>query len=418
MNREALRYSLADFSDSESTDPLKAPRDFTDWMDSVKDARALFQPALMGPPIARTKLRSEGVVRDTLNFSSYNYLGLAHHPRVVEACQRAVSKYGTGAGGSPLLCGMSELHHELEARLVALLGCESVMLFPSGFSGGLGTVAALLRKGDAVVMDEKSHVSLMSGAKLAQAQLLTFNHNDPSSLEFALKRCEGKRRFLVVEGIYSMDGDLADLPKLLEVAERHGVSTFIDEAHSFLACGKKGRGATELLGISPERIALTYGTLSKATASIGGFVGGKADIIEYLRFYASSYGFSCTLPPSVVAGVLAGMDVAQSEPELRERLWENSEYFRRGVQGLGLSTGDSSSYIIPIFVGSDRSVLYELTRLTRERGLFLIPVDYPSVPLDGLRFRASISAEHTREDIDEALNVISDTFVKRVQRTT
>lgn len=413
---EAEQYSLADFlfSDADSTDVLTPPADFTEWRQAGEWATSLYEPALHGPAIPRTRLECDGAVRSVINLSSYNYMGLTHHPEVLAAARQALETHGLGACGSPVLSGMSDLHRQLEVRLAALLGTESAMLFNSGFGGALGALAGLLRKGDVAVLDAKAHASLVDGAKLSGATLRMFEHNDAASLEAALAQGKGKRQLVVVEGIYSMDGDMAHLSELLPVAEAHGAGVFLDEAHSFLGCGAHGRGAAEHLGVE-ARIGLRYGTFSKGLASLGGFVAGRRVTLDYLRFYANSYAFSAALPPALVAGALAGLDVIQRDPSIRQRLWDNAEYFRSCVQQLGIPTGHSCSYVVPLIIGSDRRALYELGHEMRAKGLFLVPVDYPSVPEDGLRFRASITAAHTRAELDEALSIIEDTVVRRLK---
>jgi glycine C-acetyltransferase len=405
------RYSLADFfvSDLDSTDPTVPPADFSEWRRHTEWATRLYEPALHGPAQPRTSLEVGGRPRPVINLSSYNYLGLATHPEVVDAAKRALDEFGVGACGSPMLSGMTRLHRELEERLASYLGRESVMLFNSGFSGALGSLSGLLRKGDVAVVDSKVHVSLMDGVKLAQARLVPFEHNRAAALDEALQAHDGKRRLIVLEGVYSMDGDIAALPDLLDVAESHGVPVFIDEAHSILTCGTSGRGVVEHFGVE-SRVALQYATFSKAFAGLGGFVAGPRETIGYLRCYANSYGFSCALPPATVAALLAALGVARREPGLRERLWENCQYFREQVRGLGIDTGDSTTYVVPLIVGPDRAALYRIGNEMRDRGLFLAPVDYPSVPEDQVRFRASITAAHTRRDLDEALNIIADTM--------
>jgi glycine C-acetyltransferase len=206
-----------------------------------------------------------------------------------------------------------------------------------------------------------------------------------------------------------MDGDLANLDELIHVAESHNASVLIDEAHSMLACGKKGRGAGELLGVE-DRIQLVYGTFSKAFGALGGFVAGSKETLDYLRFYAHSYVYSCALPPVVIGAILEALEIATREPELRTRLWENADYFRTQVNGLGIDTGDSTTYIMPLVVG-DRGRMYQLGHELRRRGLFVAPVDYPAVPEDRICFRACVTANHTRADLDEALNILSDVFV-------
>jgi 7-keto-8-aminopelargonate synthetase-like enzyme len=292
------------------------------------------------------------------------------------------------------------------------LGREDAMLFNSGFGGALGTISGLLRKNDVAVLDNRSHLSLRDGAVLSRCRLDRFEHNDPASLDAALTKRKGKRALVIVEGIYSMDGDLANLDGLLHVAESHNANVLIDEAHSMLACGKSGRGAGELLGVE-DRIHLVYGTFSKAFGALGGFVAGPKETLDYLRFYAHSYVYSCALPAVVIGAILEALEIATREPQLRTRLWDNADYFRTQVNRLGIDTGDSTTYIMPLVVG-DRGRMYQLGHELRRRGLFVAPVDYPAVPEDRICFRACVTAKHTRADLDEALNILSDVFVPAI----
>jgi len=414
MGREA-ESSLADFYFSDSDDPLIPPESFTRWAEEGAWAMAMYEPQMLSGVAPRMDIRRDGVTRRVVNLSSYNYLGLAMHPEVIEAAQKALRDYGTGACGSPLLSGMSDLHKELEHKLATFTGREDCIIFNSGFAGGMGTLTGLLRKGDVAILDAKSHLCSIDGAKLARARLVFFDHNDPASLEQALQASEGQRRLIVLEGVYSMDGDIADLPSLLPVAERHGVGVFIDEAHSILVYGAHGRGVLEHHNAesrAESRVALQFATFSKAFAGAGSFTVGPRKLLQYIRYYINPYGFSCALPPSVIAGVSKALDVATRDNSLRERCWANTRYFREQALGLGLDLGHSTSQVVPIIIGSDRRRLYELTREMHEKGLFLAPVDYPSVPEDGLRFRVAITAAHTREDLDLALQILEDTVVR------
>lgn len=410
---EASTLSLADFHVPDGPNPLVPPADFTDWRSQISWATTLYEQAMVGGPVPRTSLVVDGAARPILNFASYNYLGLSTHPAAVDAAIDALKRYGVGACGSPILSGMTDLHRELETRLSAFLGREQSMLFNSGFSGALGTLAGVLRKGDVAILDSKSHVSLIEGARLSGAKLDFFDHNDAVSLDAVLTRHSGKRRVVVTEGIFSMDGDMADLPRVVPVAEFHGVGLVIDEAHSILTTGATGRGVTEYFGMD-DRVTLKYGTFSKAFAAVGGFISGPRATVDYLRFFANSYGFSCALPPAIVAAILAGLEVATRDHTLRDRLAENAHYFRTALQGLGLDTGESSTHVVPIVIGSDRRLLYEAGLALRARGLFMAIVDYPSVAEGGLRYRASVTAAHTRADLDEALNILADTLVPRL----
>ncbi len=409
------KLSLADFVVGDSEDPLVPPLAFTQWHQAGAWEASLYEPELLSVPDARTIINYEGKPRSVINLCSYNYLGLANRPEVIAAAQDALSKYGLGACGSPLLSGMTDLHRELERRVAEFLGREDAMLFNSGFGGALGTISGLLRKTDVAVLDNRSHLSLRDGAVLSRSRVDRFEHNDPASLDAALRRRKGRRQLVIVEGIYSMDGDFASLDGLLDVAEAHDASVFIDEAHSMLGCGAHGRGAAEHFGVE-KRIPLVYGTFSKAFAAVGGFITGPIETLDYLRFYAHSYAYSCALPPAIVAAVLVALEIAEREPRLRDRLWSNATYLRDQLNALGIDTGASSTYIMPLVVG-DRARMYQLGHELRRRGLFVAPVDYPAVPEDRICFRACVTANHTRNDLDEALNIIADTFVPAVRET-
>src|SRR6202035_4854349 len=289
------------------------------------------------------------------------------------------------------------------------------MLFNSGFGGALGTISGLLRKTDVAVLDNRSHLSLRDGAVLSRCRTEKFEHNDPESLDAALSRQEARRKLVVVEGIYSMDGDFGNLKELIDVAESHGASTFVDEAHSILACGKNGRGAAEVFGVQ-DRFPLVYGTFSKAFGALGGFVAGPEETLQYLRFYAHPYVYSCALPPVVVAAILKALEIGQREPELRKQLWENADYFRTHLQKMGIDVGASTTYVMPIVIG-ERERMYRLCRDLRRKGLWVAPVDYPAVPQNRICFRACVTANHTRADLDEALNILEDTLVPAALQT-
>ncbi len=408
-DKEAAKLSLSNFLRGESRDPLKAPSAFTQWMRVGAWAVELYEPQLLASADARTTISYHGKPRSVVNLCSYNYLGLANHPEVIEAAQEALRTHGMGACGSPMLSGMTDLHRELERRLAEFLGREDAMLFNSGFGGALGTISGLLRKTDVAILDNRSHLSLRDGAVLSGCKTEKFEHNDPESLEAALKRQSGKRQLVIVEGIYSMDGDFGNLEELINVTEAHGASIFVDEAHSILACGEGGRGAAEKFGVA-NRVPLVYGTFSKAFGALGGFVAGSKETLQYLRFYAHPYVYSCALPPVVVAAILKALEIGIREPHRRTKLWENADYFHAQLRKLGLDTGASTTYVMPIVIG-DRERMYRTGHELRARGLWVAPVDYPAVPQNKICFRACVTAMHSRADLDEALNILEETLV-------
>jgi len=409
MNQDPAKLSLSNFLAGESNDPLQAPASFTNWMRECAWAVELYEPEMLASADARTVINYGGKPRSVINLCSYNYLGLANHPEVLVAAHEALRTHGLGACGSPMLSGMTDLHRELERRVAKFLGREDAMLFNSGFGGALGTISGLLRKTDVALLDNRSHLSLRDGAVLSRCRTEKFEHNDPASLDTALSRQGGRRQLVIVEGIYSMDGDFGNLPELLAVAQSHGASVFIDEAHSMLACGEHGRGAAEKFGVE-EHVPLVYGTFSKAFGALGGFVAGSKETLQYLRFYAHPYVYSCALPPVVIAAILKALELGTEQPELRTQLWENADYFHAQLRSLGLDAGASTTYVMPIVIG-DRERMYRMGHELRRRGLWVAPVDYPAVPQHKICFRACVTAKHTRADLDEALNILADTLV-------
>jgi 8-amino-7-oxononanoate synthase len=409
MNDDPAKLSLSNFLAGESDDPLQAPASFTNWMRVGAWAVQLYEPELLATADARTVINYGGKPRPVINLCSYNYLGLANHPEVLAAAHQALRTHGMGACGSPMLSGMTDLHRELERRVAKFLRREDAMLFNSGFGGALGTISGLLRKTDVALLDNRSHLSLRDGAVLSRCRTEKFEHNDPASLDAALSRHKGRRQLVIVEGIYSMDGDFGNLKELIAVAESHGASVFIDEAHSMLACGEHGRGAAEKFGVE-DRVPLLYGTFSKAFGALGGFVAGSKETLQYLRFYAHPYVYSCALPPVVIAAILKALELGTTQPELRAQLWENADYFHAQLRSLGLDTGESTTYVMPIVI-ADRERMYRLGHELRRRGLWVAPVDYPAVPQSRICFRACVTAMHTRADLDEALNILADTLV-------
>jgi glycine C-acetyltransferase len=409
MNQDPAKLSLSNFLAGESNDPLQAPASFTNWMRVGAWAAELYEPELLATADARTLISYGGKPRPVINLCSYNYLGLANHPEVLLAAHEALRTHGLGACGSPMLSGMTDLHRELERRVAKFLQREDAMLFNSGFGGALGTISGLLRKSDVAILDNRSHLSLRDGAVLSRCRTEKFEHNDAASLDAALSRQKGRRQLVIIEGIYSMDGDFGNLTELIAVAESHGASVFIDEAHSMLACGEHGRGAAEKFGVE-EHVPLLYGTFSKAFGALGGFVAGSKETLQYLRFYAHPYVYSCALPPVVIAAILKALELGTGQPELRTRLWENADYFHAQLRRLGLDTGESTTYVMPIVIG-DRERMYRLGHELRRRGLWVAPVDYPAVPQHRICFRACVTAKHTRADLDEALNILADTLV-------
>ena len=417
---DALKFSLADFFFNDSKSVLEPPSDFEKWMSdpSVQVGFSFYEQKLLAAPRTTTEILSnvDGQRRRVINLMSYNYLGLSTHPEVIEAAIEGLKKYGLGASGAPLLSGTYDLHIEFARRLAEFKGKEDCILYSSGLGGNVGAIQGLMRKGDVLIMDEKCHKSLIDGGILAGAKMLFFHHNNPQHLDELLAKNAGKRTLVVVEGVYSMDGDLAKLPEIVEVVDKYpDVEIYIDEAHSSLMFGKTGRGVAEHFDLE-DKVGISFGTLSKSFGGVGGFICSNARIIRYLKGYSSPYNFSCAPSPVIVAGLMKALEVATRDSSLRDKLWENTKYFKTQLDGMQLNLGDTESQVIPIIIGSSGEMLYEMAAAMQTAGLFLQPVDFPAVPAEARRFRISMSAQLTKEEMDEALGIIEDKVAKRMRQ--
>lgn len=410
MTIDPRSLNLADFFNGHDTDPLSAPAEFLAWRQATTRESAVLQRPLAASAGPVTRIETPAGPREVLNMASLDYLGLNRDPRIAQAVRDALDEWGVGACGVPLLTGTSTQHHRLEQAVGDMLDRDAALIFPSGFSGGVGLMSALLRKGDVAIADVKAHMCWLDGIRASGARLVTFPHGDVRALDELLDRYKDQRRLVVVDGLYSMDGDVADLPRLLDVCDAHGVGLVVDEAHSIFALGHRGGGATELLG-EQQRVRLLFGTFSKALAMLGGFASGSQELLDYARLYAHPFGFSAALPPAYVAGMVTAVRIATTEHERRQRLADNAAYFRAAARSLGLDTGASTTHVVPIIVG-DRGFLYDAALELFDRGLYVVPIDYPAVPEDGVRFRVSISAAHTREQLDHALNLFEDVVAR------
>jgi glycine C-acetyltransferase len=356
----------------------------------------------------RTLVRDHltGKVREMVMMASNNYLGLTTHPKVVEAGIKAQAKYGAGSGSVALLAGTLDLHRQLEEALARFKGCEDAIVFPTGYSTNVGCVSGLLRKGDVAINDRLNHASIIDGCKLSGADIRTFKHNDLASLEKLLTKCdeEYQGKLVIVDGVFSMDGDIAPLPELLALCRQHQARLMIDEAHATGVIGEHGHGTPEYWHVEGQ-VDLVAGTLSKGLGGLGGFVAAKKEVVNYLRFFGRSYMFSTSLPPAVSASLLAALEVIDAEPELRDRLWENIRYFTGRLRQLGFDLGNAETAIIPVVIGDDTKVQL-MCRELHQAGIFLNPVAYPAVPKRLSRLRLSLMATHTKEDLDQTLDAL------------
>ena len=336
---------------------------------------------------------------------SNNYLGLTHHPKVLEAASRALRTYGSGCTGSRFLNGTLDLHLQLERALARFLGKEDCIVFSTGYNANLGLISGLVSKGDVVFLDKLDHASIVDGAKMSYGATERFNHGDLAGLERKLERCEEPGgRMVIVDGVYSMEGDIADLASLHRVCRRHGAALAVDDAHALGVIGPNGDGTAAHWGLIDE-VDIIAGTFSKSLASIGGFVSGSRQVINYLRHHSRPLIFTAALPPANTAGVLAALEVLQSEPERREQLMVNTRRLAEGFRSLGFDTGPSETPIIPILIGPlDKTLI--MWRRVFDAGIFTNPVVPPAVPPSQCRLRTSVMATHTDDQLDFCLETI------------
>jgi len=332
---------------------------------------------------------------------SNNYLGLTNHPRVKEAAIRAIEKYGTGCAGSRFLNGNLEIHEELEKKLAKFLRKEAALVFATGYQTNLGVISALVERNDAAIIDMSDHASIMDGCRLSFGEVRKYQHNDMDALERALEANKGKNKLIVLDGVFSMEGDIADLPAIVKLARAYGAKIMLDDAHAVGVLGEGGRGTAEHFGLENE-VDLIMGTHSKALAAIGGYIAGPSDAISWIKHLSRSMIFSASLPPSLVASVSAALDVIEEQPELRARLWSNTHKMLKGYKALGYDTGTSATPIIPVVI-KDTMKTYEMCRLLFENGVFVNAVISPAVPQGRELLRTSFMATHTEKQLDQVL---------------
>jgi glycine C-acetyltransferase len=344
---------------------------------------------------------------EVINLSSNNYLGLTTHPKLREAALRAVRELGVGSGSVRTIAGTMTLHMELERRIAAFKKTEAAVVFQSGFAANAGTVAALLGKGDLILSDELNHASIIDGARLSRAEIRVFPHRDTEALERLLEETKAvKRRLVITDGVFSMDGDVAPLPRIAALARAHGAIMMIDDAHSSGVLGRAGRGTVDHYDIHGQ-VDVQVGTLSKAIGVLGGYVCGSRSLIEFLYHRARPFLFSTSHPPAVAAACLTAFDVLEEEPERIERLWANTKRFKAGLSKLRFDTGSSETPITPIMVGEADLAMRFSDRLF-ERGVFAQGIGFPTVAKGKARLRTIVTATHSDQDLDRALSILGD----------
>lgn len=403
----AMEYDYTNFYFGAGSDAFALLEPFDDWWSEVKPAGYyLYELPLHTAPGTRVDVedtKTGEIRRNLVNFASYNYLGLSYRPEVKQAIKDAVDVYGGGSSGSPILSGTTALHRQFAEEVAAFKGTEAAMIFPTGYSANVGTIAGLMRSGDLIVADQFAHASIVDGMILSKAKSRFFRHNRADDLERKLKGFDGKK-LVIIEGVYSMDGDTPPLEEIVEVCQRHGARLMIDEAHSAFVFGETGKGVSEAQGFD-DAIDIHLGTFSKSLGGQGGYIAGSERLINYLRGFSRSRFFSCALSPVVVAGLRKALELARQEPELRDQLWANVKTMQGLLADAGVPMGDSTSQVIPIMVRDDARVFAMGEDLFRE-GVFINPVKYPAVGKHKSRFRMSISAAHTQEDLEEGAAAI------------
>jgi len=347
--------------------------------------------------------------RRLVNLSSNDYLGLTTHPRVVEAAVEGARHWGAGAGAVRTIAGTQAIHEQLEARLAAFKRTEAALVFQSGYTVNVGVLSAMLEEGDVVISDRLNHASIVDGTRLTKAERILYEHADLDSAERALAEAakHGYRRtLLVTDGVFSMDGDIAPLPGLVERAERYGAVVMVDDAHATGVLGDHGRGTTDHFGLH-GRVALNIGTLSKAIGVVGGYVAASQAVRDHLIHRARPFLFSSSHPAAVVLACVAAIDVLETEPELMARLWENTAHFKQGLTDLGFDTGSSQTPITPVMCGEAHTAM-RLSDLLLAAGIFAQGIGFPTVPRGRARVRTIVTATHTREELDRALEAFAD----------
>jgi len=343
--------------------------------------------------------------RRMLQFASYAYLNLLNHPKIQAAARAALEEFGTGTHGVRVLAGTTRLHVELEQTIARFKEAEDAIALSSGYVTNLGTIAALLGRNDVVISDKLNHASIVDGCLLSRAKFVRFDHNDMAALEQALGEAPKRSgKLVVVDAVFSMDGDIINLPEVVRLCRKYGAMLMVDEAHSVGVLGETGRGIIEHFGLDQDTIDLKMGTLSKTIPAIGGYVAGKSELITYLKHSTRAFVFSAALPPPVAAAAKASFEVIEEEPERIKTLHSNVNYFINGLQERGFNTLNSETPIVPIIAGDDERALM-MAKLSQEQGIFVLPVLSPAVPAGTSRVRANVTAGHTLEEIEQAMNV-------------
>lgn len=343
--------------------------------------------------------------KPSLMFGSNSYLGLTNHPKLKEAAQKAIQRYGTGCAGSRFLNGTLKIHIELEEALADYLNKESVLLYSTGFQANLGAIAPIAGRNDYIFIDELVHASIIDGTRLSFGKVMKYRHNDMNSLEKQLRQVEGDvSKIIVMDGIFSMEGDIANLPGIVQLAEKYDATVIVDDAHAIGVLGRNGRGTGDHFGLN-HKVDLIVGTFSKSLASLGGFVASDRDMIDYLKHHSRALIFSASMTPAAAASALAALEIIRSEPERIDKLWQNTHYAMDQLKSAGFEIGHSESPILPIYI-RDNLKTFQFARLMADDGVFVNPVVSPAVRSTDSLIRFSLMATHTFEQIDRAVEIM------------
>ncbi len=369
-------------------------------LDDLKE-RGLFRSlrVLEGRQAAETTFDGKHVI----NLSSNNYLGLTTHPKLIAAAHDAIDRYGAGSGSVRTIAGTMSQHMELEAKIAAFKHTEAALVFQSGFTANAGVVSSVLGKEDVIISDELNHASIIDGCRLSRAKIAVFKHKDVVDLRRVLSETQGKYRhtLVITDGVFSMDGDIAPLADIVEVAEQFKAIIMVDDAHASGVMGNQGRGTVDHFGLH-GRVHIQVGTLSKAIGCLGGYVAGSRALVDYLIHKARPFLFSTSHPPAVTGAAIAAFELLQEDPTLMERLWDNTRYFKAGLEALGFDTSGSETPITPVIAG-DAKLAMQLSDRLFEEGIFAQGIGFPTVPNEKSRVRTIVTATHTREELDLAL---------------
>lgn len=354
---------------------------------------------------------TEVIINDkkVLMFGSNSYLGLTNHPKIKQAAKDAIDKYGTGCAGSRFLNGTLDIHLELEERLASFVGKEASVLFSTGFQVNLGVISCLLDRNDYLILDESDHASIIDGSRLSFSRTIKYAHNDMDDLRKKLSRIpEEAAKLIVVDGIFSMEGDLVNLPEIVKIAEEFGANIMVDDAHSLGVIGENGSGTASHFGLIDE-VDLIMGTFSKSLASLGGFIAADKETIEFIKHRARSLMFSASMPPASVASVIAALDIIEAEPERITKLWENTNYSKKLLLDAGFDIGPTESPILPVYI-RDNDKTFKITNILHNDGIFVNPVVSPAVASNDSLIRFSLMATHTFSQIEEAVEKLSKAY--------